>query len=323
MSKKSNGFSKLPHGFHKRLKELTGSRLKVWLVHRCMEGKGGTSYPSLKALAECTGLDDSTVKEARKWLREHGWLVSEGQSHTAKGKFSVPVEKTVIPVVGKADDGKGSHGLVGKADHGAVGNTVVGKADSEVDPSDDVEVDPIQVDPAKQGVTDLSDEQSENHLPTPTENLRSMKAEEAQMISDFISVTSEGEPADPLAVERFWKAQDFAWNYNSLAVLRKVLNRKDWKSSIQTQDDLAWRMESKGEHSLFAQFERGWAGYQRAHAAESDATTEDWMPGMGETESDYKVRTGRCFDCSDLLMDCKCHTPVEPGRKFQMEIEEI
>src|SRR5579862_8540242 len=55
-ARESKGFSQIPHGFHKRLAELSGNQLKVWLAHRCMEGKAGESYPSLKRLVEYTGL---------------------------------------------------------------------------------------------------------------------------------------------------------------------------------------------------------------------------------------------------------------------------
>jgi hypothetical protein len=96
---KSNGFSKLPHGFHKRLREFNESRLKVWLAHRCMEGKAGTSYPSVETIAAYTGLNIHTVSTARKWLRDNGWLVSKGQSRAPRGRFSVPVEHTEVPSI--------------------------------------------------------------------------------------------------------------------------------------------------------------------------------------------------------------------------------
>jgi hypothetical protein len=151
---KSKGFSQIPHGFHKRLAELTGNQLKVWLAHRCMEGKEGESYPSLGRLVEYTGLNLHTVTDARKWLRTNGWLTSGGQKHTAQGKFSVPIEHTAIP---EAGNGKTTSGQTTcskttddagrKTASGAGGKTACGKTAIEVDPKD-FEVDPKEVHPS-------------------------------------------------------------------------------------------------------------------------------------------------------------------------------
>jgi hypothetical protein len=95
---KHNGFSKLPHGFHKRLHELTEAELKVWLAHRCMEGKAGTSYPSRETLAGYTGLNVQTISDARTSLRAKSWLVVTGYIPPKKrGQFSVPIEHTEVP----------------------------------------------------------------------------------------------------------------------------------------------------------------------------------------------------------------------------------
>ena len=153
---KKNGFSQLPHGFHKRLIELKGARLPVWIAHRAMEGKDGESYPSLKRLEEYTGLNRQTVILARKWLRESGWLTTSGQKRTSQGEFSIPIEHTTIPpaVDGKSThgargtsvDGNPTHGAVGKSTHGAGGKTVHGKSTPEVDPKE-FEVEPNEVHP--------------------------------------------------------------------------------------------------------------------------------------------------------------------------------
>jgi hypothetical protein len=170
---KSKGFSQLPHGFHKRLIELKGARLSIWLAHRCMEGQAGESYPSLDRLVEYTGLNLHTVTDARKWLRANGWLTSSGQKHTSQGKFSIPIEHTTIPepaggkiatsrtktVSGKSTNGgaataggKTTNGASGKSSNGAGGKTAggftaCGKPTTEVDPKD-FEVDPaLEVDP--------------------------------------------------------------------------------------------------------------------------------------------------------------------------------
>jgi hypothetical protein len=150
---KSRGFTQIPHGFHKRLAELSGNQLKVWLAHRCMEGSAGESYPSLKRLVEYTGLNLHTVTDARKWLRANGWLTSSGQKLTAQGKFSVPIEHTAIPEAagGKAPCcqtacTKTSDRAGRKTAYGAGGKAACGKTTTEVDPKD-FEVDPDEVHP--------------------------------------------------------------------------------------------------------------------------------------------------------------------------------
>jgi hypothetical protein len=117
VSTKSGGFSKIPHGFYRRIRELTGAQIKVWLAHRCMEGRDGFSYPSLDSLSTYTGITKSGIKCARKFLRDNGWLVSDGNVRTAKGHFSVPRERTQIPPVdwkpghGEMSDGSPKTGL--------------------------------------------------------------------------------------------------------------------------------------------------------------------------------------------------------------------
>jgi len=71
-----------------------------------MESKDGESFPSLDNLADYTGYDRTTVKNARKRLRVKGWLVTTGQRAAKKGRFTVPIERTSIPTV----DVKHTHG---------------------------------------------------------------------------------------------------------------------------------------------------------------------------------------------------------------------
>jgi hypothetical protein len=179
------GFSQLPHGFHERIAELSGAQLKVWLAHRCREGKAGESYPSLDRLARDTGLHVDAIKDARKWLRANGWLLSSGQTHTARGRFSIPIERTAIPeIVGgeipprsassaeaKDSSGKNPPRRSGntppqsggeKPPRAAVVKTVDGENRPEVDPVSgsrpkDLEVDPKEnyTQPTKQPATGL------------------------------------------------------------------------------------------------------------------------------------------------------------------------
>lgn len=100
------GFAKVPHELRKRLHELTGSQLKVWLCHLLHEDKNHTSYPSVPLIAKETGLDADTVGDAHKWLRENGWLKTIGSRDSKTGKFAVPVGTCAIPEGVKPRHGK-------------------------------------------------------------------------------------------------------------------------------------------------------------------------------------------------------------------------
>jgi hypothetical protein len=162
------GFSQIPHGFHKRINELNESQLKVWLTHRCMEGKEGTSYPGLDTLVQYTGLNIHTVTNARKWLRDNGWLVSTGQVRGKRGKFSVPIEHTAVPPTaasGNPTNGEAStHATVGGIPTSgtvgmltasrsaasratACGSTASGNPTTEVDPDSGSRPTVFEVDP--------------------------------------------------------------------------------------------------------------------------------------------------------------------------------
>jgi hypothetical protein len=262
------GFTQLPHGFYKRLWELKGVRLAVWLAHRCMENKEGTSWPSLETLMRCTGYDRHAIQRARSWLRTNGWLIKGGESRTGKGKFSVPVEHTVIPQAQETAGTKDAHGLEQKTPTVQAQNTAAVKFGKEVIPSDDTsQVIPLQSGRVEVDLSDLSDEHRETSQTTTQRTERIDGCSEVEAVRGFISGRFDYEPVDPVILERFFNAQDFDWDYDSLRILGKVLDRKDWNAAIQTQDDLAWRMESKKEGGLFAQFQRGWQGHLRAKAA--------------------------------------------------------
>jgi hypothetical protein len=178
---KSAGFTQIPHGFHERIAELSGAQLKVWLAHRCREGKDGDSYPSLTRLTQDTGLDIHTVTDARRMLRETGWLESTGQTRASHGQFSIPYQHTVVPppVSGKPTNGAGTgtaggkstnrlgtkptNGAGTKSTNRPSTKTASGKGTTEVDPS--LEVDPIQVDPVEVNPTEVKEREKE---PFPT-----------------------------------------------------------------------------------------------------------------------------------------------------------
>ena len=75
--------------------ELTPAALKVWLYHFGRSNKQDTSYPNLETIAVETNQNIQTVKHARKWLRENGWLVTEGRRRA--GQFSASVERCAFP----------------------------------------------------------------------------------------------------------------------------------------------------------------------------------------------------------------------------------
>jgi hypothetical protein len=312
MSKKSNGFTKLPHGFHKRLREIKGVRLAVWLAHRCEEGKEGTSYPSLKALAGYTGYDDTTVKEARKWLRKHGWLVSRGQSHTSKGKFSVPIEHTVVPVVGKTDDGKSSSGLVGKADHGAVGFSDDGKADSEVDPV--LEVVPQQVHPIEVGEGSRIES---NEAPVRVNIIPPADKTKSKAEAEYEASSPETkEYVRKLGSDLAWELKDPDYDildalriancfrdrleYGDVALLLKIFTGPRWKRAEKTLAEMAFRLEAPPREdglTLMQQFNKVRQGRERTKALAAAAS------GMG-----IEMVEGE---------------DPGSGQKFEMEVEDI
>ena len=104
---KKTGFTKLPHGFHKRIVDFKDgksyTRLAVWLYHRCREGKDGTSYPGLRLIEEELDLKEDTVVQARRWLQDNGWLTKTGTVPSRDGQYAVPVMMTSIPSPLKGD----------------------------------------------------------------------------------------------------------------------------------------------------------------------------------------------------------------------------
>jgi len=104
---KKTGFTKLPHGFHKRIVDFKDgksyTRLAVWLAHRCREGKDGTSYPGLRLIEEELDLKEDTVVQARRWLQDNGWLTKTGTVPSRDGQYAVPVMTTSIPSPLKGD----------------------------------------------------------------------------------------------------------------------------------------------------------------------------------------------------------------------------
>jgi hypothetical protein len=155
MSTKSEGFTKLPHGFHTRIGEFKDdksyARLAVWLYHRCREGKSGDSYPSVPRMAKDLKLDDKTVTAARAWLKKNGWLTKTGEVESKAGKFSVPKMMTDVPTpINGSGDHTHSVGTDALQSMGMDGtqSIVAGSTGAEVVPS--LEVDPKPVEPQEE-----------------------------------------------------------------------------------------------------------------------------------------------------------------------------
>jgi hypothetical protein len=77
-------------------KELHPAPLKVWLYHYARSGRDDSSFPRLETIASDTDQNVQTVKLARKWLRDNGWLITTGQMRVG-GQFSVPIERAEFP----------------------------------------------------------------------------------------------------------------------------------------------------------------------------------------------------------------------------------
>ena len=75
--------------------ELSPAALKVWMFHWGLTNKGDSSYAKLETIATATGLHSFTVKIARRWLRDNGWL--ELVRYRKFGPASLPELRCVLP----------------------------------------------------------------------------------------------------------------------------------------------------------------------------------------------------------------------------------
>jgi hypothetical protein len=137
-------------------RELKGARLAVWMYHYLRSDSEDNSHPSLYTISNETGYSESTVKTARGWLRENGWLITVvGSRQDDHGRFKVPVEKSIFPESADhaSSENRASDALnIGKHDSGKIKPweeptahfPAVAKATSEVDTV--VEVDSVFVD---------------------------------------------------------------------------------------------------------------------------------------------------------------------------------
>ena len=84
--------------------QMPNAAFKIWMRHYSHEqADKRESYPSLTYLADSCGMNECTVKDARRWLVANGWLVKVGERRV-EGKFAVPVfrvERGTIPPQGE------------------------------------------------------------------------------------------------------------------------------------------------------------------------------------------------------------------------------
>lgn len=102
-----------------RLHELTGNELKVWMYFWLRTSAGNTAFPGNETIAEELGIDVSTVKSAKRGLRDKGWTSREEQRVRGNGTFSTVVEKVHLPWVEIAPTV--SPIVVEESTHGTVG----------------------------------------------------------------------------------------------------------------------------------------------------------------------------------------------------------
>jgi len=230
---KKNGFTKLPHGFHKRIGDLSGVELKVWLCHRCMEGKDGTSYPSLETLAEYTGCCTDKICRARASLRKRGWLKETGTMPSANGRFSVPVMTTVVPPLYEKD--KGDHCTKDTTDgctkdtSTVVQNTATVKSTTEVvPPICTPEVVPTQAAPVEVLPPDLPEPLVEG---TPS-------SLESVIVSDIYHLFDIHASPDELRFISGTVRED----YDLWQIVLKMAGSKSWSKLINTPENLVFRM---------------------------------------------------------------------------------
>ena len=75
--------------------ELSPAALKVWMYHWGLTNRNDSSYAKLERIAAETGLHLFTVKIARGWLRDNGWLDLVG--YKKFGGKRLPELRCVVP----------------------------------------------------------------------------------------------------------------------------------------------------------------------------------------------------------------------------------
>jgi hypothetical protein len=275
---KKNGFTKLPHGFHKRIGDLSGVELKVWLCHRCMEGKDGTSYPSLETLAEYTGCCTDKICRARASLRKRGWLKETGTMPSANGRFSVPVMTTVVPPLYEKD--KGDHCTKDTTDgctkdtSTVVQNTATVKSTTEVVPpictpevvptqAAPVEVLPASLpEPLVEGIPPSGLDKGIEEIDNILNEGATVWSLEAVIVSDIYHLFDIHASPDELRFISGTVRED----YDLWQIVLKMAGSKSWSKLITKPENLVFRMginPKTGKSAFMAKCRAALEGRQR------------------------------------------------------------
>jgi hypothetical protein len=136
----SKGFKKIPFEQRAGLLTLKGARLHVWLAHYLRSDKDDEIEISNPQLVRETGYDLSTVKIAKRWLKENGWLVVDREAYRGdNGEWVTPVFKAMFAEGGKPnldsdEGGKDTFGPGLKTQpRSRAENTAAGKSAPSVD----------------------------------------------------------------------------------------------------------------------------------------------------------------------------------------------
>jgi hypothetical protein len=93
---------------------LPPAAFKVWMYHYIREGQTRESWPSLPTICDSLGMNEETVKIARKFLVSNGWLKRVGEKNNRDmGKFKIPIFRvtrgTIPPKAEKPPTAKKAH----------------------------------------------------------------------------------------------------------------------------------------------------------------------------------------------------------------------
>jgi|SRR5208282_3636287 len=113
-------YVKIPVTDLDRLMDLTDAQMRVWLYYKRREGADGKAYGKSTTIAAWCGYTSETsyqsVKNARSWLRRHGWLTPNGRSKSGLPQFLAVIPR--LPL--EADDRNLQITVPSSYDYGAV-----------------------------------------------------------------------------------------------------------------------------------------------------------------------------------------------------------
>jgi hypothetical protein len=304
---KKSGYTKLPHGFHARLKELKGIRLFVWLAHRIREGKQGTSYPSLSLLASDTGYSEDRVCRARSWLRDHGWLKTVGYRDAGTGEFKVPIEATNIPPLCETYNGIPCTESTADASANCTSTVVQKAGTAKCTTEEDTligEVTPTQEATSKQlgGLNDLNEAVKSSNPPEP-------ESFSYKRVEEILDRNYEDVPATQDEIAGIANLVS-SWDETRFEFLEKFIRSKKWSNALQTPSDILFRLSKKGEPQTL-----------NDNRGALPVEIEKAVAGRARFESKQLQGSGN-FTLTEEDGDEEC-SPTSAGGKCGFEIEEF